>query len=349
VEGVGVGSTKTPPPIGVHVYPVKVKSKYDIQIPTLTPSHTRGFEGLSTFDVSKLEKNPMKLALKAGIIGEVELIETVTQKKVGQKQVVIDTGISEISEILSHLTQRVVKEARLDGQFALVVPLVKKYIQEIFFGVRVDLDVESIRRQLSGAEIAQKIVTTLGLALGKHCTIKSKTEVKADSIRLIETEGFYWRRDWTECDKTIFNITPCFNDFEKHFAKFLDSATDIRSFAKLAETFTRFSVEYLGVRGAIRYYYPDFVAEAKDGTKKKMWLIETKGQEDPDVPNKDARAEEWCSDVTKLTGTQWQYVKVPYSWYKEITKDFTRMPYEDFNTLVGRLKEALKKSETTLL
>ena len=65
-----------------------------------------------------------------------------------------------------------------------------------------------------------------------------------------------------ECglDKTIFNITPCFNDFEKHFAQFLDQAKDVSKFAKLAETYTKFSIEYINKKCAIAYFYPYFIA-----------------------------------------------------------------------------------------
>jgi len=62
-----------------------------------------------------------------------------------------------------------------------------------------------------------------------------------------ELDGFYWKRMWAEQDKTIFNITPCFNDFEKHFAQFLDQAYNITKFVKLAETYTKFSIEYCKV------------------------------------------------------------------------------------------------------
>jgi type III restriction enzyme len=341
VEGVGVGVTKTPPPLGIHVYPDRIKSIYDIEIPVLTPSHTRQFEGLSLFDISNLPKNPMNLTTKEGMITKVELIETVTQKKVGQKQVVIDTGIPECHEIIAHLTQQIIKEARLEGQFSLVVPIVKKYIQKVFFGTLVDIGHETIRRQLSRADVADKIISILATELGKQCTVKTKTEIRSEPIRLMETEPFYWRRDWTECEKTVFNITPCFNDFEKHFAEFLDQAKDITKFAKLAESYTGFSIEYLGVRGAIRTYYPDFVAEQKfENGKSKMWLIETKGQEDPDVPNKDARAKEWCEQVKELTKMEWDYLKVAYDKYKNITQDFTKFPSRSFNRFLELLADS---------
>ena len=152
-------------------------------------------------------------------------------------------------------------------------------------------------------------------------------------------EGFYWRRDWVECNRTVFNITPCYNDFEKHFAQFLDKAEDINKFAKLAEEYTKFQIEYLNHKGAISYYYPDFVAEQQltDGSSK-MWLIETKGWELPDVPLKDARAIDWCADASRLTGIPWQYLKISYIDYIALTNNLSQMPSYGFETLKTQLE-----------
>jgi type III restriction enzyme len=338
VEGVGIGVTKIPPPLGVHVYPMKIKAEYDIELPILTPSHTREFKGLESFDISKLPPDPLKITLKEGIEKKVELIETVTQKKVGQKQVEIEVGYPESHEILQNITKRVMKEARIEGQFALIYPHIKKYIGGIFFGRTVDLDHEVIRRQLCDTRVAGEIITILASAIGKYCISKTKPEMIAEPFRLMEIDGFYWRRDWVELDKTVFNVTPCFNDFEKNFAIFLDKADDITKFAKLAETYTRFSIEYLSARGAIRYYYPDFVAEQKlNNGNTCMWIIETKGWEDKDVPFKDARTIEWCKAVTELTGQMWDYIKVPYAV-------FINSRFITFESLVRTLRAEENKS-----
>jgi len=316
VEGVGVGVTKESPPLGIYVYPMKIRKEYDISLPILTPVHKREFKGLEDFDVSKLPENPLGLEIKDVPNKKVELVETVTQKRVGQKQVTIDVGLPEIQEILSHLTTRICKEARIEGQFALVYSILKRYLSERFWGTDVDLEHNVIRQQLSSAKVSGEIITILAKEIGNACISKTEPEMKADPLHLMEIEGFYWRRDYIELDKTVFNVTPCYNDFEKNFASFLDKAPDITRFAKLAESYTKFYIEYLSARGAIRYYYPDFVAEQvlEDGSNY-MWLIETKGWEDADVPLKDARAEEWCKTATRLTSTNWQYLKVPYDFF----------------------------------
>jgi len=162
--------------------------------------------------------------------------------------------------------------------------------------------------------------------------------LKSEPLSLIELDGFWWKRDWAELERTVFNLTPCFNDFEKHFAKFLDTAPDITRFAKLAETYTKFSIEYLNHKGAISFYYPDFVAEQDLGKgSSKMWLIETKGWELVDVPLKDARAKDWCKDATKLTGLNWEYLKVKQLIYNGLTNDLIAMPGKSFEEFLKKL------------
>jgi hypothetical protein len=38
-------------------------------------------------------------------------------------------------------------------------------------------------------------------------------------------------------DKSIFNLVPCHNEFEKEFARSLQKALDVQRFAKLPEQF----------------------------------------------------------------------------------------------------------------
>src|SRR5207247_1677673 len=68
-----------------------------------------------------------------------------------------------------------------------------------------------------------------------------------------------------EAAKSIFNYTPCDNDFEYNFAKFLERSDDIRAFSKLPEQFG-FSIQYTDTLANIRNYYPDFIAISNDNT-----------------------------------------------------------------------------------
>jgi len=57
----------------------------------------------------------------------------------------------------------------------------------------------------------------------------------------------------------------------------------------------------------LKLYYPDFIVRLKDGS---IWIVETKGREDPDVQFKDSRTERWVEDASKLTKVKWRYIKI---------------------------------------
>ena len=349
VEGVGLGVTKHPPTLGVHIFPMKVKGEYDLSIPSLTPTHTREFKGLSDEVLTGLTPNPLGVGFAQEGVKRVELVETVTQKTMGQKQIVIDTGLPGANEILTHLTNRVCKEARIDGHFAIIYPIVRKYVCTIFLGEEVDLNTDLVRRLLSDHRNAREIISTLARAIGNKTIARVTCTLSPTLLHLIELDGFYWRRDWLECSKTVFNVTPCYNDFEKHFARFLDSADDITRFAKLAEEYTKFRIEYLNHKGAVSFYYPDFVAQQRlpDGSSR-MWLVETKGWELPDVRLKDQRAAEWCTDATRLTGVTWQYLKIRYADYVALTNSLSTLPSYGFEALRTQLEARSDGSRLTL-
>jgi type III restriction enzyme len=67
--------------------------------------------------------------------------------------------------------------------------------------------------------------------------------------------------------------------------------------------------------GAIFRYYPDFIVKLCDG---QVVIVETKGQEDLDVPQKMARLRQWCEDINKAqSAIQYDYVFVDESGFSK--------------------------------
>jgi hypothetical protein len=60
---------------------------------------------------------------------------------------------------------------------------------------------------------------------------------------------------------------------------------------------------------------PDFVAAFSSGNR---YIVETKGQEDMNVANKDRTAAIWCENASILTGETWGYLKVKQSEYSKL-------------------------------
>jgi type III restriction enzyme len=132
--------------------------------------------------------------------------------------------------------------------------------------------------------------------------------------KLSETPPFPYSRPTFAASKTVFNLVTCDNAFEGSFARFLQGAPDVRAFAKLPSQFG-FSIDYTDSAANLRYYEPDFAVVLDDGSQ---FLVETKGREDVDVAHKDRAARLWCENASRLTGTPWQYVKVPQAGFEKL-------------------------------
>ena len=74
----------------------------------------------------------------------------------------------------------------------------------------------------------------------------------------------------------------------------MGAAPDVAAFAKNYRA-VGFKLDYVKADGDLSNYTPDFIVRTTDGT---IWIIETKGREEIDVPQKMARLRQWCADAT---------------------------------------------------
>jgi type III restriction enzyme len=72
-----------------------------------------------------------------------------------------------------------------------------------------------------------------------------------------------------------------------------------------------FKIEYVKSNGELSTYTPDFIVRTTDGV---IWVVETKGREELDLPQKMARLRQWCEDATTATkddgGPRYRFVYV---------------------------------------
>jgi type III restriction enzyme len=142
-------------------------------------------------------------------------------------------------------------------------------------------------------------------------------------------------RSTAKCEKTIFNQTPVWNNFESAFALGLDKWSDIDAFAALAETFTEFFVDYLKPNGAMGRYYPDFVVKQKIGNAFKYFVLETKGRVFEGTIEKDKAMESWCEKVS-LEGESWEYFRINQDWFEPLSSSGKFVTFQD---LIEELKK----------
>ena len=110
--------------------------------------------------------------------------------------------------------------------------------------------------------------------------------------------------------------------YELEFASFLDGCNDLISYLKNSQS-TYFKIEYRNTDGSIANYYPDFIVKE---TESDIWIIETKGRVDLDVPLKWARLVDWCKDASRQTGLNIKPLYVPQEdWEKYRPKSFKKL------------------------
>lgn len=128
---------------------------------------------------------------------------------------------------------------------------------------------------------------------------------------------------------SIFNRVIGDSHFELQFASFLEDCSDVVSYAKnyLA---VHFKLDYVNADGDISNYYPDFFVKLSDG---RIVVVETKGQEDLDVPPKTQRLRQWCEDVNAMQSD------VEYDFVYVDEEGFEKYEPKTFASLLSGFRE----------
>jgi type III restriction enzyme len=264
---------------------------------------------------------PRKETDKAAETFLYEGYDIITLQKIIEREYTIPE-VQTSQEVISYYAKRIAQDVKLPSQFAALAPKVREFLETKAFGEPVDLNQREMIKAIS-SNVAQYVtVKTFVQALRSLVVEELEPALLHAGRRLSETEPFPWSRPTLPANKTVFNLVPCDNDFERRFARFLEDAKDVAAFAKLPDQFG-FSIEYTDSVSNLRYYHPDFVVVLTNGAHH---LIETKGREDVDVSHKDRAAKMWCENASVLTETQWDYIKVPQ-------KDFEKLEATGFADL----------------
>ncbi len=291
----------------------------DMEIPILSPRIV-----IREFDLSKVDINnlpPLKIPFENKVL-EMEYVAIDMLKGVERIKRKWDLPVPKDSKsVVAYYTNLILKELKIGGAFASFYPIVKKYVQEKLFDIKVNMEDPRVLYNLSNQKVQEKLVKLFVDAFRDMTFIEREPEI-TDVIKLSDTPPFVWSKQVYPADKCIFNYVPCDNNFEVNFAKFLDKTEDVKSFSKIVPKIG-FFVEYRDSKGNLRLYYPDFLVELATGDK---IIVETKGRVDVDVKHKDERIKIWCEDATNMTGKKWLFIRVNQEAYERYRfKNFTDM------------------------
>lgn len=306
----------------ITVQPDPAKMKHDIGLPEITPILERKKsleQEIAALDVMSF--NIPVLPIKQGKDEETETFiyegrDILTAAKEFEREYRIPPAQT-AGEVIGYYARRIAQDIKLPSQFAALAPKVKEFFQYKAFGNEVDLDEPRVISAMS-SNVATFITLKEFKKALSALLVEDKEPVLINAERKLSTTApFPFSRQSFPATKTVFTVAACDNQFEYDFAKFLEAAEDVESFAKLPFEFG-FTIPYTDEALNVRRYYPDFVARLVNG---EHWIIETKGQESVTVAHKDRAATIWCENASRLTKTEWKYVKVPEKQFRVLGAD----------------------------
>lgn len=309
----------------------------DIELPKLSRRFNREFKDLGDIDPSRFKNG--KLPLKPFTPEQTREIvfKTMLDDEVHHTIQLDATGAADYRSVIAFFAKQLLKELRLVGGYDLLYPKVKAFVAgHLFDPSPVDLEDPVVLRNLSESAASKLVFDTFKAAINALTVQDQGSSRIEDRIRLRETRPFRTEnRDYLQARKSIFNrIVGEANagGFELKFARFLDEAPDVVSFAKnyLA---VGFKIDYVRANGDLSNYVPDFIVKTPDST---VWIIETKGREELDLPQKMNRLRQWCADATVASesegGPAYRFVYVDQGGYE-------RNPPTSFAALVAGFTE----------
>ncbi len=137
-------------------------------------------------------------------------------------------------EVIGYYARRIAQEVKLPSQFAALAPKVREFFEQKAFGKTVDLDDHATIKAMSSNVAHYVCVQTFKKVLLSQAIAEQEPQLLGPERMLSSTQPYPWSRPVYEARKCIFNLVACDNEFEKAFARFLDSAEDVRSLLEAA-------------------------------------------------------------------------------------------------------------------
>jgi type III restriction enzyme len=285
--------------------PDKDLEALDIPIPRLARRFHRDFKDLEALDPASLGN--ARLPLKPFTQEETRQVvfKLMLDEEIHHTVRLDGSGPADYRSVVAFFARQLLKELRLVGGYDVLYGKVKAFLREhLFDRSPVDLEDPVLLRNLSEPEVGKLLFGSFKTAINSLTIQESGTTRIEDWIRLRDTRPFRIdRRPYLAATKSVFNRIvgeAHSGGFELSFAAFLEGAPDVGAFSKnyLA---VGFKLDYVRADGDLSNYTPDFIVRTTDGI---VWIVETKGMQEIDVPQKMARLRQWCVDATTAGAPQ---------------------------------------------
>ncbi|MBE3088573.1 MAG: type III restriction endonuclease subunit R, partial [Chloroflexi bacterium] len=307
----------------------------DIEIPVLTPRVYREYKSLGNLDVSALGHQRL-LYLQFSEEEQREIVfKDIANGEITHTTILDTAGVADYRSVIGYFAQNIMKDLRLVSGYDVLYGKVKAFVQGELFDRPVELEDPNTLRNLSELAATKTLIESFKKAINA-LTVRDKGDAEIrDTIKLRQTRPFVAKdQGYLVPKKSVFNRIIGDSQLELRFAAFLEGCSDVVSFAKnyLA---VHFKLDYVNAEGDISDYYPDFMVKLSD---KRIVIVETKGQEDLDVPLKMARLQQWCEDVNRVqTDVEYDFVYVDEESFDEFKPSSFRQLLEGFKEYKGKI------------
>jgi len=302
----------------------------DIEIPVLSPRVYREYKNLGALDVgAQGHKRVTYLQFSEAQQREI-VFKDITTGEVTHTTILDTAGIVDYRSVIGYFAQTMMKDLRLVSGYDVLYGKVKAFIQDQLFDRPVDLESPNTLRNLSELAATKTLLETFKKAINA-LTVQDKGDAEIrDTIKLRQTRPFVAKdQGYLIPKKSVFNRIIGDSHLELLFARFLEDCDDVISYGKNYMA-VHFKLDYVNADGDISNYYPDFLVKL---SAKEIYIVETKGQEDLDVPLKMERLKQWCADINKVQSV----VRYDYVFVDE--ENFNKYQPKSFETLVASFTE----------
>jgi type III restriction enzyme len=304
--------------------------KLDIEIPVLTPRIYREYKNLdaltpSAFGNTKIPYQQFSLAEQREIV-----FKDITTGEINHTTLLESDAVTDFRSVIGYFARVIMKELRLVSGYDILYGKVKEFISEDLFSTHANIDDLNTIRNLSELEATKTVIETFKKKINE-LTVQDKGSAEIrDSIKLNQTRPFVVKdQGFLVPQKSLFNKIIGDSQLELLFASFLEKCPDVLAYAKNYFA-VHFSIDYVNTDGEISSYYPDFFVKT---SPKEIFIVETKGLEDLDVPLKMARLKEWCQDIN---GSQ---KKTRFDFVFVEDEEFEKFKPNTFAELVSNFKK----------
>jgi type III restriction enzyme len=332
--GEGTGP-KTPLVVEVDKENVKKDIELlDIEIPVLTPRVYREYKNLAALDVGALGHQRV-LYVQFSEEEQREIVfRDITTGEVTHTTILDTAGVADYRSVIGYFAQTILKDMRLVSGYDVLYGKVKEFVQDYLFDRKVQLESPNTLRNLSELAATKTLLETFKKAINA-LTVQDKGDAEIrDIIKLRQTRPFVAKdQGYLIPKKSVFNRIIGDSRFELLFARFLEDCDDVVSYAKnyLA---VHFKLDYVNADGDISNYYPDFLVKISDTY---IVIVETKGQEELDIPYKIARLRQWCEDINRVQSD------VKYDFVYVDQENFEKFKPASFRQLIDGFREYKEK------